>query len=501
MLSSNEGTVIEMQRQIPVYQRVDVAVVGGGPAGFAGAVAASRNGAKTLLIERNSFLGGTGTAGFVNQFRQMYHLSGLPREVVRRLGVAGCSSPEAQYGYHHGMAFDLEELKNICLDMVEESGTGILMNTWAVDALVENQEVKGIIIENKTGRQAVLADTVIDASGDADIAVRAGSPFFLQDNAGRLPFTMGFRVGGINYRKIEEYAQKHPEDFMLAPSFSRGNFEGDKNNSISGWYSLMQKAKEKGELPDSIKRSSFTLEGITPWALERGTGYIYGIQSLHRNPCNAEEMSQAEIETRKKIRIFLKFLKTVPGFESSYLIDFAKNIGVTESRLIIGEHVLTEEDVFENRTHADDIALIVLVQPKGGWSRRHPPDGSESTEAHRRASQKQTVYLCRFGVPYGCLLPQKIDRILVPGRNFSSTYDAMFAGRQMFECMATGEAAGAAAALAAKQKISPKKLDVQDLRKVLQAQGVKFNKEDVDIQRVLKMYTDRGINLSYNPFA
>jgi hypothetical protein len=497
----NEGnSVTEAARQIPVYKKVDVVVAGGGPAGFGAAVAAAKNGANTLLVERNSFLGGTGTAGFVNQFRQMYHLSGIAKESVRRLGEAGCCSREAYLGYHHGMAFDQEELKFICMDMVEESGAKSLMNTWAVDAIIEKEEVKGIIIENKSGRQVILADVVIDASGDADIAVKAGSPFFLQDNTQRLPFTMGFRIGGINYQKIDAYAKQHPEDFTNAVSFSRGNFDGDKNNCISGWYSIMKKANESGELPAFINRSGFTLEGITPWALERGTGYIYGMQSLHRNPCNAEEMSDAELETKKKARTFLKFLKKVPGFENSYLMDFAKNIGVIESRLIIGESVLTEADVFENRVHADDIALSVLVQPKGGWTKRHPPDGSESTEAHRLESRNLPVYLCRFGIPYGCLLPKKVDRILVPGRNFSSTYDAMFAGRQMFECMATGEAAGMAAALAVKQNISPKYLEISTLRKQLESHGVVLNKEAIDIQRIIKMYSDRGFTLNYNPF-
>ena len=108
------------------------------------------------------------------------------------------------------------------------------------------------------------------------------------------------------------------------------------------------------------------------------------------------------------------------------------------------------------------------------------------------------VYLCRFGIPYGCLLPQKVDNLLVPGRNFSCTYDAMFAGRQMFECMATGEAAGAAAALASKKKISPKKIDVGALRENLESQGVVLDKAEIDVQRILKMYSDRGVQLAYN---
>jgi hypothetical protein len=501
LLYKNQGnSVTEETKQIPVYKKVEVVVVGGGPAGFGAAVAAAKDGANTLLVERNSFFGGTGTAGFINQFRQMYHLCGIPQEVVRRLGESGCCGRESYLGYHHGMAFDLEELKFVYMDMVEESGAKSLMNTWVVDALVEKQEVKGIIIENKSGRQAILADVVIDASGDADIAVKAGSPFFLQENDLRLPSTMGFRIGGINYPKIDEYAKQHPEDFTNAVSFSRGNFDGDKNNSMSGWYSIMKKANESGELPAFVNRFSFTLEGITPWALERGTGYIYGIQSLHRNSCNTEEMSDAELETKNKARAFLKFLKKVPGFEYSYLIDFAKNIAVMESRLIIGENVLTEEDVFENRVHDDDIALITLVQSKGGWLNRHPPDGSESTEAHRRESRNLPVYLCRFGIPYGCLLPKKVDRILVPGRNFSSTYNAMFAGRAMFECMATGEAAGVAASLAVKQKMSPKKLDINALKSKLESQGVVLRKEAIDVKRILKMYTDRGFILNHNSF-
>jgi hypothetical protein len=491
-MSAKPDFITEPQHQVPVFRKVDVVVVGGGPAGFAAAVSAARNGADTLLVERNSFLGGTGPAGFVNQFRQMYHLCGIPREVVRKLGEAGCSSKDAQYGYVHSMAFDQEELKFICIDMVEAASARIILNTWAVAPIVENKKVTGVIIENKSGRQAILANVVIDASGDADIAARAGAPFSSQRNDKRLPFTMGFRLGGLDYKKISDYALKNPHEFSSA--FSQGHFDGYANNAISGWMSLVKEARDGNELPGHFSR--FTLEGITPFALERGTGYIYGIQSLHRDPCDAQDMSDAESETKKKARMFLKFLKKVPGFESSYLIDFAKNIGVIDSRLIIGEYVLSEDDVFQNHLHEDDIALIVLAQPKGGWEKRHPPDGSEGSEAHRLAMQKLPVFLGRFGIPYRCLLPKTIDRLLVVGRNFSSSYEAMFAGRQMFECMATGEAAGAAAAIAVKQKISPKQVNIEALRKTLAAQGVVLDPDAIDLVRVRKMYEDRGMKLS-----
>jgi flavin-dependent dehydrogenase len=142
----------EKEPNIPIFRKVDVVVVGGGPAGLGAAVAAARNGSNVLMVERNSFMGGTATAGFVNQFRQMYHISGIAQEVVKRLGQSGGTDPEAWHGYYHRAAFDLEELKFVYMDLLEEAGVKLLMNTWAVDAITENQEVKGIIIENKSGR-------------------------------------------------------------------------------------------------------------------------------------------------------------------------------------------------------------------------------------------------------------------------------------------------------------------------------------------------------------
>ncbi len=213
MAESKGSFVREAARNIPVYKKVDVLVCGGGPAGQGAAVAAARNGANVLLIERNPFLGGEATASYQVFFGgDTDIMTGISLEVAKRLQQSGSArfperfltqTPETgiqPITYHP--TFDSEEWKYIASDMLEEAGAKVLTNTSAVDAIVENGEIKGIFIENKSGRQAILADIVIDATGDADIAARAGVPIDKQPKANNMPMTMVCRIGGINYKKL-----------------------------------------------------------------------------------------------------------------------------------------------------------------------------------------------------------------------------------------------------------------------------------------------------------
>lgn len=521
MPESQGDFIREPARNIPVYKKVDVVVAGSGSAGLAATVCAARNGADVLLVERNSFLGGQSTASFQVWFGGATDiLTGFSKEMAERLDDLGAAGLLERYrtqtqetgimplSYH--ITIDPEVWKYIAYDMVEESGAKMITNTWAVDAIVKDREIKGIIIENKSGRQAILADVVIDATGDADIAAKAGASIDKVPKSGYLMgMVMLFRVGGIDYQKIADYAREHPDDFMPGSGVPPGDFDGKNMASIQGiggWSSLVKKAKEKGVLPGDWQsgwgRESFSI-CVSPSAIKRGIGYFDLIHVFKRFPWNAEDVCQAELEGRRRIQTFVEFLKTVPGFESSFLIDTAPSIGLQDSRRIIGDYVLTRKDLYEGRTFDDDICLITLTWPDihvsedEGWI-MHPSDGSQGDESYRSQIREVTYFQTIFGVPYRCLIPRNIDRLLVAGQTISMTYMAHEPGpcRGMVPCMHWGQAAGTAAAIAVKQGVSPRKVDIPTLRKTLESQGVNLRKDAIDLSEVRANIERRGMKIS-----
>ena len=523
MSQSNGEFVREEARNIPVYKKVDVLVAGSGSAGLAATVCAARNGADVLVVERNSFLGGQASASYQVWFGGATDiLTGFSKEFAERLDDIGAAKLLERYRtqtaetgifpltYH--ISVDPEEWKYVASDMVEESGAKMLTNTWVVDAIVENQEIKGVIIENKSGRQAILADVVIDATGDADIAARAGVPIDKLPKSGYLmAMVMLFRLGGVDYKKIAEYAREHPDDFTPGSGVPPGEFDGENMASIQGmggWRSVVKEAKERGDLPSDWQsgwgREGFGICGVSPSAIKRGICYFDLIHVFKRLPWDAQDVCEAELEGRKHVRQFVKFLKTVPGFESSFLIDIAHSIGLQDSRRIIGDYVLTRKDVYEGRTSDDDICLITIIWPDvpisedEGWI-MHPSDGSQGDEVYQRQTREISYFETIFGVPYRCLIPKNVDRLLVAGQTISMTYMAHEPGpcRGMVPCMHWGQAAGTAAAIAAKQGISPRKVDIPTLRKTLESQGVNLRKDAIDLTEARKRIERRGAKITH----
>ena len=515
--------VRETERNIPVYKKVDVLVAGSGSAGLGATVAAARNGADVLLVERHSFLGGMSTASMQVWFGGPTEImSGIPKEVAQRLDALGAAryiergrfQPAASgispLTYH--ISFDPETWKYLASDMVRQAGAKVLTNTWAVDAIVENQVVKGIIIENKSGRQAILADVVIDASGDADIAARAGAPMDKLPKTGNLmAMVMLFRIGGVNYQRIAQYARENPDDFFPGSGVPPGDFDGVNQASIEGiggWISQVRAAREKGILPPDWRsgwgREGFSICGVSPYAIKNGLAYFDLIHLWKRFPWNAEDVCESEYEGRERIRTFVNFLKTVPGFEQSFLIDTATSIGIQDSRRIIGDYVFSREDLRQGRTFDDTISLHTLTWPDvpvtedEGWI-MHPSDSSQGDDKYKKKVKDVPFFQVIFGIPYRCLIPQKIDRLLVAGQTISMTYMAHEPGpcRGMVACMAWGQAAGTAAAIAAKQGISPRQVDILTLRKTLESQGVVLDKSTIDLTEARKMAELRGAKITH----
>ncbi len=519
MYKLNGHVVTEIERDIPIYKKVGVVVAGSGSGGLGAAIAAARNGADTLLVERHSFLGGMSTASYQVWFGGCPSdvMNGISREMALRMDKAGGARyiergrfPPAATGvspltYH--MSFDPETWKNVATDMVEEAGCKVITNTLAVDAIVEDKTVRGIIIENKSGRQAILADVVIDATGDADIVYRAGAPIDKLPKSGYLMgMIMMFRVGGIEYRKIAEYARQHPEDFQQGSGVPPGDFDGTNLASIQGmggWFSHVKAARKNGLLPPDFKSAwraeGFSIAGINPMNIKNGIGYFDLIHEWKLFPWIAEDKTRAEFDARKRIRTFVNFLKTVPGFENSFLIDIAPSIGLQDSRRIIGDYVLTREDIREGRLFEDDIALVPMAWPDPPFTEdsgfmRHPWDGSEGTEEYVKTFRGLTYFMAIAGVPYRCLIAKDIDHLLAAGQITSMTYMAHELGafRAMVNGMNCGQAAGTAAAMASRQGISPRKVNIADLQKTLISQGIVLDKNAIDMSEVRRMVESRS---------
>jgi hypothetical protein len=413
-------TYLEPAREIPVAREVDVVVIGGGPAGLAAATASARAGATTVLAEQFGYLGGTATASLmacINGFRNQVEpdftqtVRGIAEEIVLKLKDMGGlgKSPYKQKSYptepgqmEYSYAIDTEKFKYVTLKMCVDAGVDILFHTYFCDSIVEEGILRGVIVENKSERQALMAKCVVDASGDGDVAARAGAPFWQtkSDEAPRLNDALMYR--------IEFGKERPPKDF----------------------------------------RCDFGTNAVV-WG--PGVGPING--------ANADELSRAEIEARLGVfENFSKMQKENPGLAGAKVVETPPLLGIRQTRFIEGEYKLTAEDAIEGRRFEDVVAIssCAIIHYYG----------------YRRYLEHEG-----YDIPYRCLVPKKIDNLLVAGRCISSEQQPYESHRAMVNIMAIGQAAGVAAALSAEQNIAPRNLDVERLQKSLIEQGAELRKQ------------------------
>ena len=453
----SSGRVREPERDLPVAHAPDVLVVGGGIAGIMAALAAGRSGARTLLVERFGSLGGTGTAAMMSLFYVPYAASrGLVRELFDRLIARGGAIPG------EFVVYDAELYKVLALDLLAEAGVQVLLHTLVSDVILDGTSFRGIVIENKSGRQAVLCRTAIDASGDADLAARAGAPFVKGREAdGKMrPMTLIFRLGGVDIPRLVEYVRSHPEDFSPDPLQCMLDVDGQMVR-IFGFFKLIEAAKARGELwPDCYY---FRVECVLP---RRGMLTVNATRVYGADGTKAEDLSRAEIETRHQMLQLAAFArKYVPGFEQSWIVDSASTIGVRETRRIRGEYVMTEDDILAGRHYPDAVAVDANQQnprQQGG----HPPDGKEGGPQDIEARQL-VARMFVYEIPYRCLVPQTVDGLLVAGRCISVDHHADVYTRNQGSCMATGEAAGVAAAVAVADGAPPRRVEIAKVQRGL----------------------------------
>lgn len=482
-------TIVEPAREIPVVRHTQVLVVGAGAGGYPAAIRAARHGAKVMLIERNPVVGGTGPMSFVTEFLSCENISGILREVQQRLAAHDAAPAEFLPEYFN-LAYDPEMLKLVVLDMLVEAGVDMLLNTQVVDVIKDGDVVEGVIVENKSGRQAILADVVIDASGDADVAARAGVA--MHPREAPQPMMMLCRMGGIDWQGLQQYARANPDDFSKLWGSPPHALDGAQYVHVTGWKSLVQQGKDEGALPGTFGHH-LSVFGATPANLRNGIGYLYAVQVLDRDPTDAADLTGAEIEGRRRARDFLPFVKRIPGMESAFLIDMAPQIGVRDSRRIVGDYTLNRDDIFDGAVFDDEIALKVYRGPNlKGWV-RHKPDGSEGGKGHDPA--ELPVSVVALGLPYRCLLPAGVENLLVSGKTVSFDNEAHQRVRLMPECMAMGEAAGAAAALAVRDGVSPRRVDVAEVRALLKQGGLNLDRGQIRLAEVRQTLASRGINV------
>ncbi len=456
------GRVIEPLRNVPVARETDVLVVGGGIAGVMAALASGRSGARTLLVERFGSLGGTGTAAMMNLFYVPYAASrGLVRELFDRLIARGGAIPG------EFVVYDPELYKVTALDMLAEARVDVLLHTLVSDVIMEGSRLRGIVIENKSGRAAITGRVTIDASGDADVAARAGAPYIKgRESDGKMrPMTLIFRMGGVDVPRLVEYVRAHPEDFSPDPLQNMLDL-GHHMIRIFGFFKLVEAAKARGELwPDCYY---FRVESVLP---ERGVLTVNATRIYGVDGTRAEDLSRAEIETRRQMLQLAAFARRdIPGFERSFILDSASTIGVRETRRIRGEYVMTEDDILAGR-HYDDVVAVDANQQNPRQQGGHPPDGKEGGPQDVEA-RELVARMFVYEIPYRALVPQDVEGLLVAGRCISVDHHADVYTRNQGSAMATGVGAGVAAALAVQTRTLPRHVDIHAVRDRLRALGV-----------------------------
>jgi succinate dehydrogenase/fumarate reductase flavoprotein subunit len=423
----------------------DVLVVGSGSAGGSAALAAAQSGARVMLLERYGFMGGISTQ-VLDTFYGFYTpgstakkvVGGVPDQIVDALKRYGKAIYRPNtYGAGMGITYDPETLKIVWERLAQRAGVRLLYHTFVVDALCEGERIAGVIAVNKTGFVRIRARVVIDASGDADVAAAAGAPFEDATHGAVQSLTTTFQMINVDDQRARAVKKDQLHTLMGA--------------AIADGYDL---PRREGSIHIT------TSDGVMATNMTR----VGGVNAL-----DAAALTEAEIEGRRQALEYARFLRDrVPGYERADMARLSHQIGVRESRRIVGEYRLTRADVLEARPFADRIAKC-----------------GAPIEDHHAGSDTRWHYLpdgATVDLPYRCLLPRGIDQLLVVGRCLSADHDAHAAVRSMGQCMAMGQAAGVAAALCITNNTTPRSLSIAALQDHLRAMGAIIDDEQIVTQ-------------------
>jgi hypothetical protein len=455
-MSQTPAFIKEPERTVQVRAAYDVLVVGGGPAGIISALAAAEDGLRVGLVESRSFVGGNMTIGlpvlgFLGQKGNQI-IKGLPQKFIDRLKARNAASEHRPCPLHMGITLvEPEAVKTVGLEMLTAAGVGVMLYTFCTGVIMEGNRIQGIITESKAGREAILGKVIIDCTGDADVSFRAGVPCEKGNAQGGMqPPTLMFCVAGVDTEKLRMSIANQPRTYLT--DFIPAEYFGQNNQFIVvGLRELIQKARQEKGLQIPNERT-IIITGLREGEVWLNMTRVKGVDGT-----DARSLTFGEVEARRQIDDIFSYLRNyVPGFENAYFTKTAPFLGIRETRRILGQYVMTQEDVLSCRNFDDAIAVA-----------------SYPIDIHRPGDDGCTLIWCGdcYDIPYRSLLPTKVEALLVAGRCISTTHEAMGAIRVMATCMAMGEAAGRAAKIAVRANLPPSQIDVAELRRELLARG------------------------------
>ncbi|MCL5735489.1 MAG: FAD-dependent oxidoreductase [Actinobacteria bacterium] len=473
-----------------IYAEYDVVVAGGGTAGVAAAIAAARAGAKTVLVERLGALGGqmnvSGPPGFAYAWlfneRGEQIIKGIIEETHARLLADGHALPHIRPEFRGPYTFsyvDPDWWGLLMFEMMAESGVELLLHSLVVDAIKEGDTVTGVVVENTSGRQAVMGKVVIDCTGEGDLSVRAGAPFEIVPKDQIQPHTLSFTMDGVDWSQVVSYITSDPENFDWEDLAGYADLTRDQ---LMERIRKVTDIRELGDIRGFRRECARGLEtgewhgmsGVGFFLIPRDGGrtqahFQHSSHVANRDPTDVRDYTAIEVEGRRQILVALKFIKTyLPGFENAYLTRVCTEARVRESRRIMGDYKLTSEDVVEARKFPDVIGKSQF--PTG----KHHVVGAQTILLEME--MWQITGLPKNGgsydIPYRCLVPLEVEGLLVAGKPCSTERDPYM--RYLQQTMVTGQAAGVAAAVCAKNGVTPRQLesDVSEVQDILQQQGV-----------------------------
>ena len=465
-----------------IFGEYDVVVVGGGTSGVSAAISSARAGADTLLIERLGTLGGqmnvSGPPGFsyAHLFNPRWEqvIGGIIEETHNRLLKEGHALPHLKPDFRTGYSFsyvDPDWWGLLIFEMMEEAGVKLLLHSLAVDVIKEGSAVKGVIVENTSGRQVALGRVIVDCTGEGDLSVRAGAPYEMAPKEELQPHTLSFTADGVDWDKVLKYIKENPNEFVFMTHPYLNWTQEQVHERIKqvqdiaevgeqmGFLSLRDAAMAKGEWHGK--------SGVGFFLIPREGGVIqahfqHSSQIADIDCTDVRDLTYGEIETRRQVVMAWKFIKKyLPGFEKAYITRVCTELRVRETRRIMGDYVLKTEDVLEARKFKDVIGKSAF-----------PSAGHHVATVNTLA--QNIVYPKDGGshdIPYRCLVPKDVENLLVAGKAISTDRDSYH--RFLQQTMVTGQAAGVAAALCALEGVTPRELekDVSKLQGILVQQG------------------------------